>query len=1061
MFVPEWLDYSFSENAATAMLHGLRGISASWGQLIATAQTTMSIYQDRRNREMVERLYDYNSTYTLPLIAASRILDAASQLLSGIPEEHRLYLALDAAVAFGMYGNFPSAKVVIRRIVDIDLFKTSAIASIMATAAPEFIPQMLSRCETNSPNKYYLELLETFLQTGNITRIDSIRDALIECLLDAPSSFENSLFRSCRLCLEHIFNLSVSKILKEYCPILPDSYINQLIDKNVRVFLPPQFNAIIHYDLPNQEENTLIALPTSTGKTLLGELCLISALKQKSGIVCYLVPYVALGNQVAQTLREHLPKEYKVKRLIGGYQETESLNPNHFMEVLVATPERFDALLRISSHLIPFIRCVVCDEAHNIQNNTRGIRLEGILTRLRLLQTRNYNFRIVLLSAVLSKYDSLKNWMNIADHAVITDTWKPTARRILIWNQEGKLTEYFGDSPFKQVGIQNESKLGDLPLPWVEQGFKSISHLKYPQKSKAIQQQKQKINQNIAYLVSYLRQNSQDPILCVCATKSDTRQVAATLADRFPEIEPLTLTIIKIIARIEAFESPLKPLAEMLKHGIAYHNSTVPHRIRQLIEQAVKNKELIAVTATTTLAEGVDLPFRYTILVDWLTWQGSTFEPMPSLLFKNILGRCGRAGVYTEGETIIFDNPMGDEDYTKSYDYRQEIQKTRFLSEQPDDAELTSAIEDFFETNSAEKKEEIKAVLASQFLAAIPENPDAEYLEDLIAENSFIAYRIGSSNGIKRILTDIRNSLEDNTREALAVSNSPLRLTNFGEQANKTGFSPESCRKIVNFLRKDSPFQRNILEQLGKNNPFYIEQLVKTASQLLINLGQLPEQPISELKKLLDGKRVNKLRVKPKDFELVLSLWLEGESEELIFAELPTVKRSKQKPHIQEWTTGLSELSKWDDDFDKFIDFVTTILKNFLPWLMRACDYLCNVADGWSKEINWQQWSEMLEKGVNSQWAIEAMNKEVPVNRKVVVIVGKELLANMDFSENDLLGLNLIQQNPSFRQQIERIFLNLAEQYDESEAWKNEIINCYKWLWEQANLPIRDIFSHL
>ena len=33
---------------------------------------------------------------------------------------------------------------------------------------------------------------------------------------------------------------------------------------------------------------------------------------------------------------------------------------------------------------------------------------------------------------------------------------------------------------------------------------------------------------------------------------------------------------------------------------------------------------------------------------------------MESLLFKNIAGRCGRAGQFTEGDTIIFDNPVGD-----------------------------------------------------------------------------------------------------------------------------------------------------------------------------------------------------------------------------------------------------------------------------------------------------------------------------------------------------------------------------------------------------------------
>ena len=876
-----------------------------------------------------------------------------------------------------MYGNFPSAKAVVQRIIHSGLEISSATAAIVATAAPELIPTMLPYCDTE-PNKRYLELLENFLHTGEMTKTDEIRQVLIECLLAAPSSFENSLFCSCRLCLEHIFNLSLVRVLREHCNGFPETYLNQLVDKGVRVFLPPQFKAIVHHNLPISQENALVSLPTSTGKTLLGELCLLAALQQKPGIVCYLAPYVALGNQVSQMLQEHLPDQYRIKRLIGGYQEEESLNPDRCMEVVVAIPERLDALLRISPNLIPYIRCVVCDEAHGIQNDVRGVRLEGILTRLRLLQERGSRIRIVLLSAVFTEYDNLKNWMRIPDNGVITDTWKPTARRLIFWKENGKLTWHVGDDPIRQTGARNESKLGEFSLPWVESGFRSTSHLTEYTKIQEIQQQKQRVNKNIAYLVDFLLKTYEGPILCVCATKSDTRKVAAALADRFPEIEPLPKTIAVAVSRIEAYYRSLKPLAEILKHGIAFHNATVPHKIRQLIEQAVKNKELIAVAATTTLAEGVDLPFRFTIIVDWLTWQGENSpQPMPSLLFKNIAGRCGRAGVFTEGDTIIFDNPMGNEDYTRPYDHREKFQKDRFLSTSPDDAGLTSAIEKIFSTGFRKQKYALKAVLASQFMTAIPENPDADNLEDLFAKSTFVSYRTGCDSQIREILIEIRASLEDETQGALARAASPLRLTDFGEQANKTGFSPESCRRIVSVLQNSpSVEQRNLFDLLDVENSNSMTRIVATASKLLRELGTLPEQQFGDLKKELSGTKVKRLRIKPDGFGHVLTLWLDGESEEIIFSELPSVKRSKIQPKVQQWTTGLSEISDWDSEFDRFTDLMSSVFENFLPWLMRACDYLSTIAQGWSTDIDWQSWAEMVEKGVNSRWAIEAINKE-------------------------------------------------------------------------------------
>ena len=82
--LPQWLDYALSENTAAAMFRGLQGLSARWGELIAAAQAVMGSFQDLPLGS-IEQLYDEQKA--LPLIAASRILDAASQRPSGLPDE--------------------------------------------------------------------------------------------------------------------------------------------------------------------------------------------------------------------------------------------------------------------------------------------------------------------------------------------------------------------------------------------------------------------------------------------------------------------------------------------------------------------------------------------------------------------------------------------------------------------------------------------------------------------------------------------------------------------------------------------------------------------------------------------------------------------------------------------------------------------------------------------------------------------------------------------------------------------------------------------------------------
>src|SRR4051794_22573458 len=94
-------------------------------------------------------------------------------------------------------------------------------------------------------------------------------------------------------------------------------------------------------------------------------------------------------------LRKHLPKKYRVHALVGGHRAEATLDPDRRAEVAVATPERLDSLLRTTPELVNKIRCLVCDEAHMIQSDTRGVRLEGLISRLRLAQVRGVRLRLI------------------------------------------------------------------------------------------------------------------------------------------------------------------------------------------------------------------------------------------------------------------------------------------------------------------------------------------------------------------------------------------------------------------------------------------------------------------------------------------------------------------------------------------------------------------------------------------------------------------------------------------------------------------------------------------
>jgi hypothetical protein len=303
-----------AENNAVRLLRSLQDGRMGWGEIIAHGQRTIGRFQEFAPEDTDQLLEEEEAK---PLIASARILDTAAQASVGLPEEDRLNLDSLAAVTFGMYGNFASAAAAVRRRLSNQDEMSPDVAAVLGTAAPSVLGKLLPFCESRPLTAQYGELLLEFLRTGQQETIPTVRTAFIKCLVGARSSFESNLYRSARMCLEHVFRLSVAKTLREFCPTLPNAYVAKLLDEGVVVFLPPPFKAI-QRGLVTSDDNAIVALPTSTGKTLLGELCLMKSLADESGVGCYLAPYVALGTQVADYIASHAPSSARVHKQIGG-----------------------------------------------------------------------------------------------------------------------------------------------------------------------------------------------------------------------------------------------------------------------------------------------------------------------------------------------------------------------------------------------------------------------------------------------------------------------------------------------------------------------------------------------------------------------------------------------------------------------------------------------------------------------------------------------------------------------------------------------------------------------
>jgi helicase len=160
-------------------------------------------------------------------------------------------------------------------------------------------------------------------------------------------------------------------------------------------------------------KNLLIAIPTASGKTLVAEMAMHHHIVQ-GGKCLYIVPLKALASEKYDEFRV---KGVRVGIATGDFdRRDDSLGKN---DIVVATSEKVDSLLRNSTRWLGGISLLVVDEVHLIDSPDRGPTLEMVIAKMRY---RNPSMQVVALSATIGNPQSLAGWL---DAELVTGTWRP------------------------------------------------------------------------------------------------------------------------------------------------------------------------------------------------------------------------------------------------------------------------------------------------------------------------------------------------------------------------------------------------------------------------------------------------------------------------------------------------------------------------------------------------------------------------------------------------------------------------------------------------------------
>ena len=454
--IPESVDYLRSAASSAAKARKLEPALQTADPLdVATALKCMNVFQTRVDVDSLELLDD--ERHAAPLVAAARILLSTAQYLktSEIPPEELDLdeLAFHAALAFAMHGNFPSAHAALAEVSQGFLESSETFRMVAAICDPIGI---VARTQSDGVfEEFRSDWRKALRNRSQKIRAEAFARALVTFTATARngSMTEGALVLGGRMAAHQAQRLATANLL-ELAPEIPEWFIKNAVKSGMVTLLPPQRVLLAHKRIASHERNTLLTLPTSTGKTFVAEACMAANLGD-DGLCVYVAPYVAVGEQVKDALRKHLGDEVPVVSMFGGFQ-SETLSVFAAREIIIATPERFDGWLR-SGKDIGRLRAVVFDEIHILENGARGARVEGLVSRLRLLQQSNTNLRIIGLSAVLTEPQKVCDWLGVQPDDLHQIGWRPTARRLAVCLANGKMSWIHGNDALRPPSERSTS----------------------------------------------------------------------------------------------------------------------------------------------------------------------------------------------------------------------------------------------------------------------------------------------------------------------------------------------------------------------------------------------------------------------------------------------------------------------------------------------------------------------------------------------------------------------------------------------------------------------------
>jgi len=375
----------------------------------------------------------------------------------------------------------------------------------------------------------------------------------------------------------------------------------------IQELYPPQAEAVRKGLL--DFKNLVVSIPTASGKSLLAELAAMNHVLKKKSKAIYLSPLKALAAEKYEDFTEKYGKIARIALSIGDY-DSEDLWLRDY-DVVICTYEKLDSLLRHNAPWVREVSLLVVDEIHVLDSADRGPTLEVVITKLRQMKKE---MQILALSATIANSNDLAGWL---DAELIEDDFRPTklSEGILF---DGQVT-YNKKESYQPKGKSNAEV---LLLAEDSLAAKTQALVFVNSRSSA---------EAVADRIAHLAEEH--------TTEGEKKELKAISG--------------KILKALDSPTRQCRRLAKCVEAGVAFHHAGLPAEQRALVEKAFKGNLIKMLSATPTLAAGVNVPAKRVIVRDVKRFSGGGSEYIPVIEYKQFVGRAGRPKYDKEGESVL------------------------------------------------------------------------------------------------------------------------------------------------------------------------------------------------------------------------------------------------------------------------------------------------------------------------------------------------------------------------------------------------------------------------